>query len=234
MKPGETAVRFCAVKEYGYERNLSELKVRDMAMIMNCYDAHAFIRPPYPDNKEDFTDFRSDWIGRAAFPYQRTSLWQICGYIREYLTSLEPGSGKRQVSFVLSTHNFADQYPLKLSRAVEKEYWTFYDRLQDERRAVYDPEARERVRKRKKKKTLTNKQMFIHDLWTDYAKYLRKWVEKIRNFNAEEEPAEDLDAYQEFMDYYIGKRAGRASIRLCCRMEKKCPLSGDVHGWRSI
>ena len=47
--------------------------------------------------------------------------------------------------------------------------------------------------------------MFIHDLWTDYTKYLRKWVEKIRNFNAEEEPAEDLDAYQEFMDYYIGK-----------------------------
>ncbi len=48
LKPGETAVRFCAVKEYGYERNLSELKVRDMAMIMNCYDVHAFIRPPYP------------------------------------------------------------------------------------------------------------------------------------------------------------------------------------------
>ena len=205
LKPGETAVRFCAVKEYGYERNLSELKVRDMAMIMNCYDAHAFIRPPYPDDKEDFTDFRSDWIGRAAFPYQRTSLWQICGYIREYLTSLEPGSGKRQVSFVLSTHNFADRYPLKLSKAVEKEYWTFYERMQDEKRAIYDPEARERVRKRKKKKTLTNKQMFIHDLWTDYAKYLRKWVEKIRNFNAEEDPAEDLDAYQEFMDYYIGK-----------------------------
>ena len=59
----------------------------------------------------------------------------------------------------------------------------------------------------KRRKTLTNKQMFIHDLWTDYAKYLRKWVEKIRNFNAEEEPAEDLDAYQEFMDYYIGENA---------------------------
>ena len=39
-----------------------------MAMIMNCYDVHAFIRPPYPDDKEDFTDFRGDWIGRAAFP----------------------------------------------------------------------------------------------------------------------------------------------------------------------
>ena len=32
LKPGETAVRFCAVKEYGYERNLSELKVRDMGL----------------------------------------------------------------------------------------------------------------------------------------------------------------------------------------------------------
>ena len=35
---------------------------------------------------------------------------------------------------------------------MEKEYWTFYERLQDEKRAVYDPEVRERVRKRKKKK----------------------------------------------------------------------------------
>ena len=45
LNPGETAVRFCAVKEYGYEKGLPELKVRDMAMFMNCYDVHAFIRP---------------------------------------------------------------------------------------------------------------------------------------------------------------------------------------------
>ena len=36
LNPGETAVRFCAVKEYGYEKGLPELKVRDMAMFMNC------------------------------------------------------------------------------------------------------------------------------------------------------------------------------------------------------
>ena len=50
---------------------------------------------------------------------------------------------------MLSTHNFADQYPLKLSKAVEKEYWTFYERMQDEKRAIYDPEARERTEEEK-------------------------------------------------------------------------------------
>ncbi len=59
-------------------------------------------------------------------PYHRTSLWKLCDYIRDYIVSVECGSLKREVSFVLSTHNFADNYPIKLSNAVEADYWTFF------------------------------------------------------------------------------------------------------------
>ncbi len=64
---------------------------------------------------------------------------------------------------------------------------------------------------------------------------------KIRNFNAEEEPAEDLDAYQEFMDYYIGKRAGEHRSDCAARWRKmsivrRCTWLAeyiDSRGWGS-
>lgn len=187
--------------------------ILETAMVLNSYDINAFLVPPYPDEKEDFQDFRNrDWIGRMVQPYHRTSLWRICDYIRDYIGRIEPGSGKRRVAFVLSTHNFAEQYPLKLENAVEREYWTFYQIKQDEMLAEFDENARKRLQKRRKKQELSNKQMFIHDLWADYAHYLRKWVEKILLYNAEEEiPANRLDAsgtvdvYQEAIDYYTQK-----------------------------
>lgn len=213
VEAGKTITAFTQVAEYGYGKGHLDEKARDRAMIMNCYDPNAFIKTPYVQDKETYEDFsRSSWIGRAVMPYSRTSLWQVCDYIRDYIMKVEPGSIKRQVSFVLSTHNFAEQYPLKLPKAVEREYWTFYEIRQDEMRAAYDDEARKRLGRRKKKKNLSNKQMFIHDLWADYAKYLRKWAEKIRNYTEEEEiPEDNLDAsgetdvYQEFIDYHTEK-----------------------------
>jgi len=193
------------------------MDVSEMAMVLNSYDFNAFLTPPYPDEKEDFQDFRnSAWVGRMVRPYHRTSLWHICDYIRDYIQHIEPGDSKRCVSFVLSTHNFAERYPLKLRNAVEQEYWTFYQFKQDEMLAEFDEDARKRLQKhRKKNKALSNKQMFIHDLWTDYAHYLRKWVEKILLYNAEEDIPEDrldssgtADVYQEFIDYYTKKEYG--------------------------
>ena len=183
------------------------------SIVLNSYDINAFLTPPYPDEKEDMQDLGgSSWIGRMVCPYHRAPLWNICNYIRDYIRRVEPGSIKRCVSFVLSTHNFAERYPLKLENAVEEEYWTFYQVKQDERLAEFDDEARRRLQKRRKKRDLTNKQMFIHDLWTDYAHYLRKWVEKILLYNAEEQIPEDrqdasgkTDVFQEFIDYYTGK-----------------------------
>lgn len=216
LAEGQTTTEFTRIYEYGSKAGTME-RVRDMAAIINCYDIHSFIRPPYADEKEDYDDFGSDWIGRIISPYHRTSLWQICDYIREYVEKVEPGEAKRQVSFVLSTHNFSDEYPIKLSNALEAEYWTFYGIRRDEQMAAYDDEAKARMKKRKKNRDLTNKQMFIHDLWADYAIYLRKWIEKIHSYNAEEGIPEDRldysgtqDVYQEFMDYYTDKEYSEA------------------------
>ena len=193
--------------------------VRDTAFILNAFDSHTFIKPPYADDRSlTATEGSGNWISRTIIPYHRASLWSTCDCIREYLSDVEPGDDKKQASFVLTTHNFAEQYPLKLRNAIESEYWTFWERERDADRAVFDEEAARRYedyKKYKARKRLTNKQMFIHDLWADYAKYLRKWVEKIISYNAEETiPEENLDysgtrdVYQEAIDYYTEKEYG--------------------------
>ena len=208
--PGEMVTQFERITEYGYKESLTKEKARDMAFVINCYDKHAFIKPPYPEEKENGLDSRDSWLGRLVYPYDRTSLWRVCDYIREYLIRMEPGDAKRQTSLVLSARNFSDQYPIQLPSGLETEYWTFAGWKRDELMAEYDEEARARLAKRKKRRDLSNKQMFIHDLWTDYAIYLRKWVERIHSYQ-EEIPKENLDStgmfdvYQEFIDYYAGK-----------------------------
>lgn len=201
---------FIPVPEYGWSVSAPREKVRDMGIVINSYDIHAFMKPPYPDERESCQDMGNDWLGRLVLPYHRTALWQICDYIREYLSEVEPGDTKRQTSFVLSTQNFADRYPIQLPRSIENEYWTFKGIKQDEERADYDAEARKRLSRRKKRQNLSDKQMFIHDLWTDYAIYLRKWIERIHSYR-EEIPEENQDwsgmgdVFQEFNDYYAEK-----------------------------
>ncbi|MCD8122959.1 MAG: AAA family ATPase [Clostridiales bacterium] len=215
LEVGESTSDFSIVQEYGRKPMVTE-RVRDFASIINCYDIHSFLKPPYEDEKETYDDFKSDWIGRMIVPYHRTSLWQLCEYIRDYIANVESGSLKRKVSFVLSTHNYADSYPIKLPSAIEEDYWTFFSLEQDRHIASLDQGAAARLKKRKKQvdklTQLSPKDLFIHDLWTDYAMYLRKWVARIQNFNAEETIPEDrldysgkYDVYQEFIDYYTEK-----------------------------
>ncbi|MGN0332293.1 MAG: AAA family ATPase [Lachnospiraceae bacterium] len=180
---------FTEISEYGYDISTPDEKVRNMGIIINSYDINAFIKPPYPDEKENCEDMGNDWIGRLVIPYHRTSLWEICDYIREYSAQMEPGDTKRQATFVLSTHNFADKYPIQLPGAIRDEYWTFSEIKRDEELAYFDEDARERISKRKKKNNLSYRQMFIHDLWTDYAIYLRKWIEKIHSYNDSFDPS---------------------------------------------
>lgn len=212
---GESISDFSIIQEYGARPMVKE-PVRDFTTIINCYDINSFIKPPYEDEKEKYDDFNNDWIGRMVVPYHRTSLWKLCDYIRDYIASVERGSLKREVSFVLSTHNFADNYPIKLSNAVEDDYWTFFSLERDQRIASLDKTVAEKLKKKNKQveklTQLPKKELFIHDLWTDYAMYLRKWVSKIQNFNEEETIPEDrldysgeYDVYQEFLDYYTEK-----------------------------
>ncbi len=212
---GESSSDYTVIQEFGRKSMVTE-RVRDFSAIINCYDIHSFIKPPYEDERETYDDFRNDWIGRMVVPYHRTSLWKLCDYIREYIADVESGHLKREVSFVLSTHNFADSYPIKLPNAVEEDYWTFASLARDLRLESVDDDAKARLKRKKrqvqKMKQLSPKELFIHDLWADYAMYLRKWVAKIQNYNAEETIPEDrldssgtVDVYQEFLDYYTEK-----------------------------
>ena len=141
---GESISDFSIIQEYGARPMVKE-PVRDFTTIINCYDINSFIKPPYEDEKEKYDDFNNDWIGRMVVPYHRTSLWKLCDYIRDYIASVERGSLKREVSFVLSTHNFADNYPIKLSNAVEDDYWTFFSLERDQRIASLDKTVAEKL-----------------------------------------------------------------------------------------
>lgn len=177
---------FTIVKEYGNGKNISQLKCSDMALIVNSYDIHAFIKPPYPDEREEYEDINQSggWLGRINQPYHRTSLWQKCAYISDYTEQLEPGKIKKKVSFTLSTHNFADEYPIDLPEKIKDDYFTYSSLLRDRMSAEIDDEAKARLRRHSIDPKLTNKDMFIHDLWADYALYLRKWVTKIQSYTA--------------------------------------------------
>ena len=52
----------------------------------------------------------------------------------------------------------------------------------------------------KEKKLPEIRYQFVHDLWTDYALYLRKWILYIQMF-----PSGEIDASQEFNYYYSEK-----------------------------
>lgn len=210
LKTGDTVHDFHIIQK---DRNkLKENNHADkIATIINCYDIHSFMESPYEDNKEMGDDFSTDWIGRINAPYHRTSLWGICDYIRDYLESVESGSLKKETSFVLSTHNFADDFLVELPKNVEEEYWTFCSLERDKRNAPLDKEAIDRLKKRSKQAekltSLTKKNLFIHDLWTDYALYLRKWAERIDQVNSKytSDYDDEYVANQEFLDYYFEK-----------------------------
>jgi len=210
FKKGAKISEFSVIEEYGKISQEALQKASDISMIFNAYDVNAFLQSPLEADRETQDDFRSDFIGRYFLPYQNTALWFLCDYIREYAKDVETGQSKRTVQFVLSTHNFSDKYPLELPQSITEEYWTFAERERDEENSSYGKEIEQKHINHNTSKQLSPKNKFIHDLWTDYAKYLRKWIERILSFK-EEIPKENLDysgkkdVYQEFVDYYAEK-----------------------------
>lgn len=69
---------------------------------------------------------------------------------------------------------------------------------------------------KKKRKPVSVKNQFVHDLWTDYALYLRKWISYIKAFPEEiDEPDASgmFDVNREFLDYYFEKEQNEAGVR---------------------
>ena len=207
LAPGETTSDFRQLDEYGPCAPKGLRTARERGLIFNSYELHSFLQPPCADEKESGMDRSGDWIFRIAHPYHRTALWMVCQFIREYLSRIEPGELKRQVSLVLSSHSFAEDFPLELPPAIQGEYWTYWGR---ERERAYEAVLAPGPKKRHRKKALSSKEKFIHDLWADYALYLRKWIEKIHSFNNAEQAegaADEGNLMREYMDAHAEQEA---------------------------
>ena len=176
-----------------------------LTYVFSGFDKHAFASYPYSDDKLKEVSTVGSWMPRFIAEYHKTALWSSCSLLKEYVEEFAEGSIKRKAAFVIENHNWADKIKQHIGDDLEDhDYWTFIGRSMKDELDYF------RGEKVKKRKQVSIKHQFIHDLWTDYALYLRRWISYIQTF-PEEIPEENLDAsstadvYQEFLDYYFEK-----------------------------
>ena len=176
-----------------------------LTCVFSGFDKHAFASNPYSDDKLKDVSTDGSWMPRFIAEYHKTALWSSCSLLKEYVEEFAEGSIKRKAAFVIENHNWADKIKQHIGDDLEDhDYWTFIGRSMKDELDYF------RGEKVKKRKQVSIKHQFIHDLWTDYALYLRRWISYIQTF-PEEIPEENLDAsstadvYQEFLDYYFEK-----------------------------
>lgn len=181
----------------------------DHTYIFNSFDRNAFAICPYPDEREEGTSTNTDWLARYAAPYHRTALFYSCKHLKEYIDSFSEGNIKRKAALIIRRNNWADSIKVHLDDALmASDYWLFADRIKKQE------ESRFLGKKTVKKKLPSIKHQFVHDLWTDYAIYLRKWIAYIESYGHEDIPGDRLDytktkdVYQEYLDYAYEKEYG--------------------------
>lgn len=147
------------------------------ASIVNTFDRNAFTRYPYHDVVEPLS---SAWLPRKVTPYAETYPAKIVNAAKEYVEQMPEGSIKRNVSFVINRENWQNTLNVELSRElIEKEYWQYGGRRQDGvvqslSDIPYTSLYTGRLQRGRSAGKATAKEMFLHDLLTDYAIYLRK------------------------------------------------------------
>ena len=161
----------------------------DMTYIFSGFDKGALTSAIYNDEKKEGIHAGGHWQPRYPAEYHRTALWNSCRFLRDYINGFSKDSVKRKASLVIENSNWRDKIRQHIDGRLEAhDYWTFSSRLrQDEMTAFLGKKA-------KKHKAVSVKHQFIHDLLTDYALYLRKWISYIEMFPAEI-PEENLDYY---------------------------------------
>lgn len=178
---------------------------KDITFIFNGYERYAFSFCPYEEKRFDSVSANTKWQQRINAEYHRTALWDSCVFLKEYIDSFAPDNIKRKAALVIKRENWADTIKQHLDEKLERhDYWTFAGRIQEE--------GMNRVLEKtiKRHKHVAIRHQFVHDLWTDFALYLRRWISYIDMF-PQEIPTENLDAsgtvdvYQEFLDYYFEK-----------------------------
>lgn len=177
----------------------------DFTYVFCGLDKHSFASYPFRDEKEGSDDRDNSWMPRYIAEYHRTALWNSCRFLNEYISGFAEGSLKKKAAIVIENQNWADKVKQHIPEALEAhDYWMFISRNR------HDEEMYALGRKVKKHKPVSIKHQFIHDLWTDYALYLRKWIAYIEMFEEDtptENPddSETYDIYQEYLDYHFEK-----------------------------
>jgi hypothetical protein len=162
--------------------------------VFNGYDRSAFSFCPYTDNREDYIHRSNRWQERNVAEFNHTSLNCSCRFLKEYIEEFAPESIKQKAAIVIRCDNWAGKIKQHLNEKLERhDYWKFVNRNRE------DEETYVLKGVKKKRKPVSVKNQFVHDLWTDYALYLREWISYIMAFTDEIEESDD------FLDYYFEK-----------------------------
>ena len=181
----------------------------DITFIFNGYERHAFPFCPYEENRFETVYSNTIWQTRVNAEYHKTKLFCSCRFLKEYIDTFDPDNIKRKASLVIKAQNWAGTIKQHINERLEAhDYWTFIGQIRQDNE---DRVLGKTVKERKNKKPAIRHQ-FVHDLWADYALYLRKWISYIQMWPNEVNP-ENLDAsgtvdvFQEAIDYWYEKKA---------------------------
>lgn len=156
--------------------------------IVNTFDKNAFADYPYHDIVEPE---RGNWIQRKVTSYGETYPASIVNAAKEYVEQMPEDSVKRDASFVINRENWQHKLNVELPRELEdNEYWQYGERRQDGivkslGDIPYASIFNGKLRKGRAAKGKTDKEMFLHDLLTDYAIYLRKVASSVESLSKE-------------------------------------------------
>lgn len=178
----------------------------DITYIFNGYERHAFPFCPYEETRFESVDSNTIWQTRVNAEYHKTTLWNSCRFLKEYIESFDADNIKRKAALVINVQNWAGRIKQHIDeKLMAHDYWTFIERKRqdDERKALGKPV--------KERKYPAIRHQFVHDLWTDYATYFREWIAYIQMWPNEIDPeyldaSGTVDVFQEYVDYWYEKQ----------------------------
>lgn len=156
--------------------------------IVNTFDKNAFAHYPYHDVVQPE---RALWLPRKITAYSDTFPASVIMAAKEYVEQMPEDSIKRDALFVINRENWQHRINVELPKELEEtEYWQYGERRQEGivktlSDIPYASILTGKLRKGKSEKGKTAKEMFLHDLLTDYAIYLRKIASSVESLSKE-------------------------------------------------
>ena len=216
--------------QFRYEPTRGELKEvgivseghRNGTAIANCFDRNAFAHCSYDDIVEDR---REAWLPRKVTAYTDAFPGMVVRAASEYVEQMPAKSVKRKAAFIINRENWQYKLNIELPRdLMSREYWLYGRRRQSgEVVSLSDiPYARldGSLPKGRSGTKASAKEMFIHDLLTDYATYLRKIavsVQEVSKLLSKYRPKHKMDGEDDVEDPTI-LPDGREDISLAKRL----------------